>query len=205
MKRLQLRLCIIHTMSRAIRLTATPSQTVGPFFHRGLADNAALGCLTRPDTKGERVGLRIRVLDGDGVPVNDALVELWQADADGQYVRPADPSSILSAPGFCGFGRLATDADGVCAFETIRPGRVATSDGQLQASHVNVCLFARGLLRQLYTRIYFAGDPDLAADVVLAGVAEERRGTLLARASDDGSWMFDVCLQGENETVFFDI
>jgi protocatechuate 3,4-dioxygenase, alpha subunit len=173
MKRLRLRLCIIHTMSRATRLTATPSQTVGPFFHHGLADNVALGCLVRPDTKGERVRLRVRVLDGDSVPVNDALVELWQADADGQYVRPADPSSILTAPGFCGFGRLASDADGVCTFETIRPGRITTPEGQLQASHINVCLFARGLLRQLYTRIYFEGDPDLAADVVLARVAEE--------------------------------
>jgi protocatechuate 3,4-dioxygenase, alpha subunit len=195
---------MIHTMSRSIGLTATPSQTVGPFFHHGLADNVTLGCLVRPDTKGERVRLRVRVLDGDSAPVNDALVELWQADADGLYVRPADPSTLLSAPGFCGFGRLPTDAGGVCTFETIRPGRIAAADGQLQASHINLCLFARGLLRQLYTRIYFENDPDLAADVVLASVPEERRHTLTARSSG-GEWTFDICLQGENETVFFDL
>jgi protocatechuate 3,4-dioxygenase alpha subunit len=196
---------MIDAMSRPVALTATPSQTVGPFFHRGLADNVTLGCLVRPDTNGERVHLRVRVLDGDGVPVNDALVELWQADADGQYVRPDDPSTLLAAPGFCGFGRLATDADGVCTFETIRPGRIATADGHLQASHINLCLFARGLLRQLYTRLYFENDPDLAADVVLARVPDERRRTLLARAGAGGEWTFDICLQGENETVFFDL
>ncbi len=193
---------MMHTMSR---LTATPSQTVGPFFHLGLAANLTLGCLVRPETKGERIRLSIRVLDGDGVPVNDALVELWQADADGQYVRPADPSTLLSSPGFCGFGRLATDAEGVCTFETIRPGRIAAADGQLQASHINVCLFSRGLLRQLYTRIYFENDPDLDMDVVLARVPEQRRRTLTARASGGGAWTFDICLQGENETVFFDL
>ncbi len=192
-------------MSRSTGLTATPSQTVGPFFHRGLADNIALGCLVQPDTKGERIRLRVRVLDGDGVAVNDALVELWQADADGQYVRPSDPSTLLSAPGFCGFGRLATDVDGVCTFETIRPGRIVAENGQVQASHINVCLFARGLLRQLYTRIYFEHDPDLTTDAVLARVPEERRRTLLARTSGAGDWTFDICLQGENETVFFDL
>jgi protocatechuate 3,4-dioxygenase, alpha subunit len=196
---------MIHTMSRPVGLTATPSQTVGPFFHHGLADNVMLGCLVRPDTKGERVRLRIRVLDGEGVPVDDALVELWQADADGQYVRPDNPSTLLSAPGFCGFGRLATSADGVCTFDTIRPGRIALADGQLQASHINACLFARGLLRQLYTRVYFENDPDLAADAVLRLVPAERRQTLIARAAGGSEWRFDICLQGEHETVFFDL
>jgi protocatechuate 3,4-dioxygenase, alpha subunit len=196
---------MIRTMSRSVGRIATPSQTVGPFFHHGLADNVMLGCLVRPETKGERVRLHLRVLDGDGVPVNDALVELWQADADGQYVRPPDPSTLLSAPGFCGFGRLATDADGACTFETIRPGRIAAADGQLQASHINVCLFARGLLRQLYTRVYFENDPDLAADVVRARVPEDRRHTLTARSSGGSEWTFDICLQGEHETVFFDL
>jgi protocatechuate 3,4-dioxygenase alpha subunit len=189
------------------RLTATPSQTVGPFFHFGLAANARLGSLVRADTKGERLRLRIRVLDGDGAPVPDALVELWQADADGVYTRPENPASLLTPDRFCGFGRLGTDNDGACVFETIRPGQVNDSSGNPQASHINVCLFARGLLRQLYTRIYFAGDPDLERDAVLALVPAHRRETLLAKPDQvrAETWSFDIRLQGAGETVFFDL
>ena len=186
-------------------LVATPSQTVGPFFHFGLAAKATLGCLVRPDTPGARISLQIRVLDGDGVPLPDALIELWQADAEGRYVRPSDPQDVLNPEGFCGFGRLPTGADGSCTFETIRPGRVTSEAGQAQAAHINVCLFARGLLRQVYTRIYFAGDEFIASDVVLAQVPESRRDTLLAREAAPGVWMFDVRLQGDGETVFFDL
>lgn len=198
-------------MSREpVRLTATPSQTVGPFFHFGLADNAALGRLAGPDTKGERIFLDIGVFDGDGEPVPDSLVEIWQADADGSYVRPSSPVTgdvRRMAPEFTGFGRLPTGTDGVCRFETIRPGRVADAQGLRQASHINVCLFARGLLRQLYTRIYFAGDPALARDTIYQLVPGERRDTLLAtRVTDEPCrWRFDVRLQGERETVFFDL
>ena len=110
-------------MSERPRPIATSSQTVGPFFHFGLADNATLGCLVRDDTRGERIRLRIGIFDGDGAPVPDALVELWQADADGVYVRPVDPAGVLSPNCFCGFGRLPTGADGTCVFETIRPGQ----------------------------------------------------------------------------------
>jgi protocatechuate 3,4-dioxygenase, alpha subunit len=188
-----------------VRLTATASQTVGPFFHFGLADNASLGCLAGPDTSGERMRLRISVLDGDGLPVPDALVELWQADANGVYVRPADAAHVLSPPGFSGFGRLPTGADGSCIFETIRPGRVPDDRGGLQASHINVCLFARGLLRQLYTRIYVDDAARLDADPVLLLVPKDRRETLIARAGADGMWCFDIRLQGERETVFFDL
>jgi protocatechuate 3,4-dioxygenase alpha subunit len=108
---------------------------------------------------------------------------------------------------FCGFGRLPTREDGTCTFETIRPGRVPDHRGGLQASHVNVCVFARGLLRHLYTRIYFDRDAALADDIVLALVPEDRRATLLAHQELDGSgrWTFDIKLQGENETVFFDL
>ena len=186
------------------RLIATPSQTVGPFFHFGLADHATLGCLVRPDTRGERIRLKIRVFDGDGAALPDALVELWQADADGVYVRPDDPRDLLAPAGFCGFGRLPTGADGACVFETIRPGAVRDADGQPQAAHINVCLFARGLLRQVYTRIYFAGDAMLDSDRVLALVPESRRQTLVARP-ESGQWVFDVRLQGDGETVFFDL
>jgi protocatechuate 3,4-dioxygenase alpha subunit len=186
-------------------LVATPSQTVGPFFHFGLADKATLGCLVRPDTPGVRISLQIRVFDGEGAPLPDALIELWQADAEGRYVRPAEPEDVLTPPGFCGFGRLPTGADGSCTFETIRPGRVPGDAGQAQAPHINVCLFARGLLRQVYTRIYFAGDELIAADAVLAQVPESRRHTLVARETTPGAWLFDVRLQGDGETVFFDL
>lgn len=174
---------------------ATPSQTVGPFFQVGLANTDALGSLVTPDTRGERIQLRLRVLDGDGLPVPDCLIEIYQADADGEYGRAE----------FSGFGRLATREDGSCVFQTVRPGRVA--DG-VQASHVNVCLFARGLLRQLYTRIYFAGDPDLDRDPVLALVPDHRRQSLLASPIDESAlrvWDFVIRLQGEQETPFFDL
>jgi protocatechuate 3,4-dioxygenase alpha subunit len=181
-------------------LVATPSQTVGPFFRVGVAATDALGSLVAPEVAGERLRLQLRVLDGDGVPVPDCLIEIYQADAEGEYGR---------AP-FSGFGRLATQPDGSCVFETIRPGRVADGHGGVQASHVNVCLFARGLLRQLYTRIYFAGDPDLDRDPVLALVPAGRRSSLLASpvretASSPRTWEFVIRLQGERETLFFDL
>ena len=187
------------------RLIATSSQTVGPFFHFGLADNASLGCLVRDDTRGERIELKVGVFDGDGAPVPDALVELWQADADGVYVRPEHPKDVMTPAGFCGFGRLPTAADGTCVFATIRPGRVPDVTGALQASHINVCLLARGLLRQIYTRIYFEGDPALGSDAVLALVPEARRPTLVAKPGGTGEWAFEIHLQGDRETVFFDL
>jgi len=174
------------------RLCSLPSQTVGPFFHLGLVCQDA--CLVRPDTEGERIRLRFRLLDGDGVPIPDGMIELWQADASGKYNDPA----------FCGFGRLATDKDGVCTFDTIRPGRVPC-EGGCQAPHINVSVFARGLLARLCTRVYFEGDPALGEDPILALVPEDRRVTLLARRSANNEWTFDIHLQGERETVFFDI
>jgi protocatechuate 3,4-dioxygenase, alpha subunit len=193
-------------MTRApVTLTATPSQTVGPFFHFGLAHNVMLGCLARAGTKGDRIRLRIRITDGDGLPVPDAMLEIWQADADGIYVRPDDPAQSMNPPAFCGFGRLSSDNDGVCSFETIRPGRIVDADERFQASHVNICVFARGLLRQIYTRVYFEGDPDLERDVVLSQVPADRRNSLTARHSGGEDWAFDIRLQGDRETVFFDL
>src|SRR5215218_8529432 len=140
-------------MTRPAPLVATASQTVGPFFHFGLAANVALGrVIAAAADTGARVELRIHVTDGDRLPVFDALVELYHADAAGQY----------GPPGFSGFGRLATDENGACVFETVRPGAVSDGLGGVQAPHINVCLFARGLLRHLYTRVYFADDPALA-------------------------------------------
>ena len=178
-------------------LVATSSQTVGPFFHFGLAGSAALGRVAPADAKGARIELRVRVLDGDHLPVPDALIEIYQADADGRYGQPEFP----------GFGRLATDENGTCIFDTIRPGAVADGRGGVQAPHVNVCLFARGLLRHVYTRIYFRGDDRLGADPILAIVPEARRATLEACPvpGAPAAWEFIIQLQGDGETVFFDL
>jgi len=188
-------------------MPAFPSQTVGPFFHFALTTDAALGCLAREGARGERVHLVVRVFDGDGQPVPDAMIELWQADAGGKYEDPEDGQEIVPDPAFCGFGRLATDDCGVCRFETVRPGRVPGVSGALLAPHVNVNVFARGVLWHLFTRIYFAGDPANDEDAILALVPADRRETLLAGpdASVPGVWNFDVRLSGERETVFFDV
>jgi protocatechuate 3,4-dioxygenase, alpha subunit len=168
------------------------SQTVGPFFNFALTADAALGILARPGAEGERIHLRFRLVDGNGEPTPaDSLIELWQADSRGRY-GAADAN-------FCGFGRLETDSAGTCTFETLKPGAVGS-----QAPHINVAVFARGLQKQLYTRVYFAGDPLNASDPVLALVPEERRGTLLANRVG-GVWCFEIRLQGEAETVFFEV
>jgi protocatechuate 3,4-dioxygenase, alpha subunit len=182
-------------------LIASASQTVGPFFHIGPgAEERQVGMVAAPDVPGSRVRLRIRVLDGDGVPVPDALIELRQADARGVYGGPVGPGE--PTPAFAGFGRLATSADGWCDFDTIRPG--APGDGE--AAHVTLCVFMRGLQRHLYTRVYFGDDPALDRDPILALVPAERRPTLIARRTDDGvTWESILRLQGEDETVFFDV
>ena len=177
------------------------SQTVGPFFNYALTTDPALGVLAKDGARGERIRLTFRVLDGDGAPTPaDSLIEVWQADGDGRYQHPLDPRAADADPLFCGFGRLETDVDGECSFVTVKPGSV---DGQ--APHVNVAVFARGLLRHLYTRVYFAGDPRNATDAVLSLVPEERRRTLLAQHRGGDSWFLEIRLQGENETVFFDL
>jgi protocatechuate 3,4-dioxygenase alpha subunit len=177
-------------------LIAAPSQTVGPFFHFGVCPDEGLGVLAE-SAVGEPLHLRIRAFDGAGMPLPDSMIEIYQANAGGEY----------GAKEFSGFGRLATHPDGACVFETIRPGRVAAADGQRQAAHINVCLFARGLLRHLYTRVYFAGDPDLENDPLLCIVPADRRATLLASpaAGPSGSWEWEIHLQGARETVFFDL
>jgi protocatechuate 3,4-dioxygenase alpha subunit len=185
-------------------LVATPSATVGPFFHFGIATDPTLGRVAEASAKGEHITLRIRMTDGDGMPVPDALVEIWQVDADGVE---ASPRTAGETSPFSGFGRLPTAEDGTCEFETVRPGRVPDGRGGVQASHINMCIFGRGLLRQLHTRVYFDGDPALDQDAVLALVPEPRRRTLLARPDPQRAdrWLFDVLLQGHDETVFFDL
>jgi protocatechuate 3,4-dioxygenase alpha subunit len=190
-----------------MNLVPTPSQTAGPFYHLGLTATAAVGCLVGPDTQGERVQLICTVLDGDGMPVNDAMLEIWQANAEGKYTHPENTQQKPLDPAFQGFGRLATDESGMCVFETIQPGRVPGPGGALQAPHINLSVFARGVLKRLATRVYFDGNAANPQDAVLALVPQERRGTLLAHLNlqHPGVWRFDIYLCGEGETVFFDV
>jgi protocatechuate 3,4-dioxygenase alpha subunit len=184
------------------------SQTVGPFFNFGLTANPSLGILTREGAQGARIRLSFRVLDGDGLPTpGDSLIEIWQADAHGRYAHPEDPRHESADPAFHGFGRLETNQAGECVFESIKPGSVPGPDGRMQAPHINLTIFARGLQKQLVTRLYFAGDTANAGDPVLSMVPAERRGTLLAHPvpGQPEIWHMDIRLQGEGETVFFDV
>jgi protocatechuate 3,4-dioxygenase alpha subunit len=175
-------------------LHATTSQTVGPYLHIGLTW-MIIESLAPAGVPGQRVTIRGRVLDGDGKPVNDALVEIWQADGRGQY----------SGKRFRGFGRSATDDNGEFRFRTIKPGRVPGPDGKPQAPHILAVIFMRGQLKHLVSRIYFPDEAANAKDAVLALVPKERRGTLIARKTGKpGVLEWNVILQGEDETVFFD-
>jgi protocatechuate 3,4-dioxygenase alpha subunit len=189
-------------------LIPSASQTVGPFFNFALTTNASLGILAREGAAGERIRLTFRVVDGDGVPTpGDSMIELWQADAKGCYAHALDARAGEADPEFSGFGRLETDGNGECVFETVKPGPVADGNGGMQAPHINVIVLARGLPKHLYTRVYFAGEPANGHDAVLAMVPEERRDTLLARRvnGQPDTWCFEIRLQGDAETVFFDV
>src|SRR5438067_1483847 len=166
----------------AAKLIPTPSQTVGPFFSLGL-DRPDWNDLTVGNPQGERIVIEGRVLDGDGAPVPDAVVEIWQANAAGRYNHPDDHQEEKPLdPRFRGFGRAATDSEGRFRIVTIKPGPVPGRGNSLQAPHINVALFARGLLRHLYTRIYFADEAANAADPLLSSIDDRAaRATLLAR------------------------
>lgn len=182
--------------------TATTSQTAGPYLRIGL-DWLITETLAGPEVAGERVAIEGRVLDGDGKPVNDAVIEIWQADAQGRYAHAGTRQQNAPQAGFRGFGRSATDDQGRFRFHTIKPGRVPGPGGSLQAPHIAVAVFMRGLLKQLVTRIYFPEDPANADDAVLQRVPAERRGTLIAKKKPGGlEW--NIVLQGAGETVFFD-
>ena len=185
-------------------LPLTPSQTVGPFFAIALP-YAGGESPAGPATRGERIRIHGTVRDGNGAPIPDALVEIWQANAAGRYAHPADErDEIPLDPEFIGFGRCPTDAAGEYHFETIRPGRVPGPGAVSQAPHIVVGVFARGLLKRLATRMYFAGEPANAEDPILALVDPARRPTLIARREgDENSYVFDIVLQGPGETVFF--
>ena len=194
----------------AEKLIPTASQTVGPFFHLGLA-RPEWADLTRHDPAGERIVVEGRVLDGDAAPVPDAMIEVWQANAEGRYRHPEDDRAAAPLdPHFSGFGRVATDAEGRFRIMTIRPGPVPGRGNALQAPHLTLAIFARGLLRHLYTRLYFSDEPANGEDPLLSSIEDEAaRRTLLARRSGEiegrSRYVFDIVLQGENETVFLDI
>lgn len=187
-------------------MEACASQTVGPFFSFALTADEDLGRMARDGASGERIFLVVRVLDGDGRPLPDAMIELWQADAGGKYPHPEDRQDKTPDPAFRNFGRLGTDESGACVFETVRPGPVPAPDGGWQAPHINVHVFARGILRHLMTRIYFAGDPANSEDPIFSLAPFERRETLLAAPDPEepGAWNFDIYLAGAMETVFFE-
>lgn len=187
-------------------LHATTSQTVGPFFKIGFSwlyrEN-----LAGPEVSGERVEISGRVLDGAGKPVPDGILEIWQANAKGKYAHPDDTQDKPVEHGFSGFGRVPTDEEGRFRFSTIKPGRVPGLDGAAQAPHLEISVFTRGLLRRLVTRIYFPGEPGNKEDLVLKMVGAARRGTLIAKRIEGrtGELEWDVRLQGEGETVFFEV
>jgi protocatechuate 3,4-dioxygenase alpha subunit len=200
----------------------TPSQTVGPFFAYGLTPKGRAQWdpngtyswketvndnLVTPDATGERIHVEGRITDGDGLPINDAMIEIWQADAQGRYASPRDTRARPNAK-FMGFGRSATNKDGVFGFDTIKPGAVPGPNGKMQAPHIVFCIFSRGMLRQVYTRLYFSDEAANSVDPILNLVPADRRQTLIAHKEmkqGQPSYRFDIRVQGENETVFFDI
>jgi protocatechuate 3,4-dioxygenase alpha subunit len=184
-------------------LRASTSQTIGPYLRIGL-EWMQIEDMAPKGVSGERVSIRGRVIDADGKPVNDAAVELWQANSHGRYSHPEDKQDKPLEKTFRGYGRSLTDDKGTFRFNTIKPGRVPGPGGKPQAPHLTVTIFMRGLLKHLQTRIYFPDDPANAEDPVLALVPAERRATLIARASPDGTLEWNAVLQGKNETVFFD-
>jgi protocatechuate 3,4-dioxygenase alpha subunit len=183
-------------------LGVTPSQTVGPYL--AIAMHQLIGSeLVEP---GDPRAIRVRgtLLDGAGKPVPDGMVEIWQANAAGRYAHEADGRTELELEdGFLGFGRSGTVNDGAFEFVTVKPGRVPWPNGGLQAPHLEVSIFARGLLKHAVTRMYFPDDAEAnAADPVLSGLDEAARSTLIAVAEDAG-FRFDIRLQGPGHTTFF--
>ena len=181
-------------------LQLTPSQTVGPYFSIGMtwADGAYV---VPPGTPGA-IWLRGSVLDGNGEPIPDAVVESWQADREGRFAHPEDPRGGTD---FRGFARAPTDREGRFGILTLKPGPVPGPNGATQAPHMDLSVFARGLLNRVVTRVYFADEADAnAGDPVLAVVEPSRRPRLVAAGDEASGYRFDICLQGEDESVFFE-
>lgn len=193
----------------------TPSQTIGPFAAPALTPNEkgkvnyawpqlVANDLVTADAVGERIRIEGRMFDGDGAPIDGILFEIWQADGQGRYAHPRDPRRTNSS--FKGFGRVESDMSGSFAFDTVKPGRVPGPNGTMQAPHILVAIHMRGILTHLFTRIYFSDEASNAEDPILKLVPAERRKTLIA--SRDGTsplYRIDFRIQGDRETVFFDI
>jgi protocatechuate 3,4-dioxygenase, alpha subunit len=189
-----------------MKLEPTPSQTVGPFFHYALLDEDRSKLVAPDHPSAIRVGGTVR--DGADEVVPDAMLEIWQANAAGRYAHPEDHREDLPLQdGFTGFGRCPTDTEGRYEFVTIKPGAVPGPESRSQAPHILVSVFARGLLKQLVTRIYFPDEEaSNAADPLLSSIEDPvLRSTLVASTADDGSLRFDIQLQGKDQTVFFDV
>ena len=187
-------------------LLLTAAQTVGPFVSIGF-EKSAVRDIAPAGVAGERVTISGRIVDGDGQPVIDAVIETWQANSYGKYAHPDDAQEKLLEDNFKGFGRVLTDTQGGFCLTTVKPGAVAgpgVQGGKEQAPHITVVIFMRGLLKHLMTRVYFPDDAANAADPVLNLVPAARRATLIATKSADGTLQWNVNLQGANETVFFD-
>jgi protocatechuate 3,4-dioxygenase alpha subunit len=184
------------------QLGTTPSATVGPYLAIGLTWPDGVWAAAEGTAGG--FWIRGRVFDGNGDVVPDAMVETWQADPDGGFPSPEDPRGAASYPGFRGYARASTITGGYEVF-TLKPGRVPDGEGGLQAPHIDVSVFARGILDRVVTRVYFADEEQAnAEDVVLRGLSPEQRATLVAQPSADG-YTLDIHLQGERETTFFTV
>jgi protocatechuate 3,4-dioxygenase alpha subunit len=189
-------------LTEPLRLGTTPSATVGPYLAIGLTWPDGVWAAAEGTAGG--FWIRGRVFDGAGDLVPDAMIETWQADPDGRFDTPEDPRGASEYPGFRGFARSHTaDPPGEFAVFTLKPGRLPDGEGGLQAPHLDVSVFARGMLDRVVTRIYFADEAEAnAEDAVLRGLTDEQRRTLVAERSADG-YTLDLHLQGEHETVFF--
>jgi protocatechuate 3,4-dioxygenase alpha subunit len=181
----------------------TPSQTIGPFYF-GTIIKAYHHHIAPPGVAGERIEIVLSLHDGEGAIVPDGMFEIWQANSHGRYNHPEDRRNLPLDPGFDGYGRASTYTDGCARFSTVKPGRVPWPQGGMQAPHINISVFARGLLNRVATRLYFDGEAANAEDPVLNLVDPMRRSTLLAKPDDKRVWRLPIHLGGPTETVFFD-
>ena len=184
-------------------MSSVTSQTVGPYFSIGLAPLYKAD-MAGSEAQGERFTLEGRVLDGARNPVPDAIIEVWQANAFGKYAHSEDHQDKTLDANFRGYGRVATNNEGVFRFSSIKPGKVAGPNGIEQAPHLQITVFMRGLMKHLLTRVYFPDDPANVNDPILKLAPEARRSTLVARQAGD-TLRWDILLQGADETVFFDV
>ena len=193
----------------------TPSQTIGPFAAPCLTPNEqgkttyawlqlVNGNLVTPDAVGDRIRIEGKMFDGQGVPVDGILFEIWQADGQGRFAHPRDPRRTNTS--FKGFGRVESNMDGSFTFDTVKPGRVPGPNGTMQAPHVVVAIHMRGVLSHLFTRIYFSDEASNAEDPILQLVPADRRDTLIAKRDASGAvYRIEFRIQGDRETVFFDL